>query len=117
MQSVPSEAAQIIVTIIPIVGIVVGATVILFYLLWNYKQKVMMIDKGIYKKSELDIESLSLFSGLILFGIGLSLFLFFYIKESFGYSILSGLVPLSIGASLIVFFALSRNLDKDKNDK
>jgi hypothetical protein len=117
MQSTPSGAAQIIVTIIPIVGIVMGATVIFFYLLWNYKQKAMMIDKGIYRKSELDIDSLSLFSGLILFGIGFSLFIFFYLKEGFGYSILSGLVPFSIGVSLIAFFVMRRKLDKDKNDR
>ena len=32
-------AAQVIVTVIPIVGIAMGSTVIFFYLLWNHRQK------------------------------------------------------------------------------
>ncbi|MDY6934448.1 MAG: DUF6249 domain-containing protein [Spirochaetota bacterium] len=103
MESVPSVAAQIIVTIIPIVGIVAGFTIFFFYMLWDHKRKVLMIEKGIEQKS-LDLESLSLLSGLILFAIGLSLTLFFYIKEGISYSILGGLFPLSIGLSLIIFF-------------
>ena len=40
-----STAAEVIVTIIPIVGIVFGCLVIYFYLYWNHKQKLFMIEK------------------------------------------------------------------------
>ena len=113
MESTPSTAAQVIVTVIPIVGIVMGCLVIFFYLLWNHKQKLMIIEKGIYKKNDFDLDSFSIFSGLILFSIGLSLVIFFVIKEGFTYAVLSGLIPLSIGISLILFFILRIKMKKN----
>jgi hypothetical protein len=106
MNNLPSTAAQVIVTIIPIVGIVMGCGVVFFYLLWNFQAKKSMIEKGIYKKTEFDIDTFSLFSGLILTGIGISLLLFFYLKQGLSYGILSGLIPCSVGLSLIAFFIL-----------
>lgn len=104
MQSVPPTAAQVIVTIIPIVGIVMGSVLIFFYLLFAHRQKMQMIDKGLLpKRNVFDIESFSLFSGLLLLGIGSSLTLFFLIKEGSGYGVLSGLIPLSGGVSLLLF--------------
>jgi hypothetical protein len=106
MNNLPSTAAQVIVTIIPIVGIVMGCGVVFFYLLWKFQAKKSMIEKGIYKKTEFDIDTFSLFAGLILTGIGLSLLIFFYMKQGLSYGILSGLIPFSVGVSLIVFFIL-----------
>ena len=106
-------ASQIIVTIIPIVGIVMGATVIFFYFLWNHRQKMLMIEKGFYKKTEFDFMAFSLFTGLILFFIGLSLVIFFILKSGFTYGVLGGLIPLSTGFSLVLFFIIKlRYLNK-----
>ena len=102
----PSTAAQVIVSIIPIVGIVMGAVVIFFYLLWNYKQRILLIEKGQYQRIVFDINTFSLFSGLILTSIGTSLVIFFMVKEGFSYGVLSGIVPLSLGVSMLIFFAV-----------
>ncbi len=106
----PSVAVQVIIAIIPIVGIVMGSTLIFFYLLWSYKQKILMIEKGILKKNPFDFELFCLFSGFVLSGIGICLSLFFYLKEGLGYSLLSGLIPLAIGISLLLFFVVWRKL-------
>jgi hypothetical protein len=103
MTNVPSTAAQVIVTIIPIAGIFMGSVVIFFYLMWGYKSKKTLIEKGLYRKTELDIDAFSLFTGLVCTGIGGSLVLFYMIRQGFGNGILSGLIPLSIGLSLLVF--------------
>lgn len=116
MQATPSAAAQVLVTIIPFVGIVMGCIVILSYLFWNYKQKILMIEKGINKKSLFDIDSFSLFSGLLLFSIGTSLVIFFLIKEGFTYGVLSGLIPLSIGISMILFFLIRIKMKKSSDE-
>lgn len=100
----PSTAAQVIVTIIPIVGIVMGCLVIFFYLLWSYKLKIHMIDKGIYKNIPFDMDTFSLLLGLVLFILGLVLTVFFIVKDGFSYGVLSGLIPVSIGVSLLIFF-------------
>jgi hypothetical protein len=88
------------------VGIVMGSTVIFFYLLWNHKQRIKIIEKGTYKKSDFDIDVFSILSGLILSSLGVSLVVFFLIKEGFTYGVLSGLIPLAIGISFIIFFIL-----------
>ena len=102
----PSTAAQVIVSIIPIVGIVMGSIVIFFYLLWGYKLKVHMIEKGLYSVVPFDMDTFALLSGLILFILGLVLIVFFLIKDGFSYGVLSGLIPLSIGLSLLIFFTV-----------
>jgi len=114
-----STAAQVLVTVIPIVGIVTGGMVIIMFIYYNYKQKVLLIEKSadsvMSKKKNFDLDTFSLFSGLILLAIGLSLMIFFLIKEGMSYSVLSGLIPLSVGLSLLVFFILRIKIYK-KND-
>ncbi len=114
MENIPSKAAQVIVTIIPIVGILMGGMLIFFYLLWNHKQKILMIEKNIYKKYMFDYDSLSLFSGLILICTGAGLVFFFILMEGFSYHVLSGLIPLSIGISLTIFFIIRNRIIKDE---
>ncbi len=114
--STPSVAAQIIVSIIPIVGIVMGCTVIFFYLLWNYRLKVHLIQKGLYTKPEFDLLIFSLLAGLILFTLGLALVIFFIVKSGFSYGALSGLIPFAIGTGLLIFSKISYAI-KSSNDK
>jgi hypothetical protein len=102
----PSAAAQVIVTIIPIVGIVMGCVVIFFYIFYNHKEKMLMIERGTDKKINLDLGVFSIFSGLILFCIGLCLTIFFIIKEGISYSLLSGIIPLACGISLISYYII-----------
>lgn len=110
----PSTAAQIIVSIIPIVGIVMGCTVIFFYLLWSYKLKREMIQKGIYSRTPFDMEIFSLLTGLILFILGLILVFFFLVKDGFSYGVLSGLIPSAIGMSLLIYVRIVYKI-KSKN--
>ena len=109
----PSTAAQIIITVIPIVGIVMGGIVLFFFLYWNYKEKILIIEKGQFQKHEFDLNSFSLFSGLVLTSIGVCLVVFFVLIEGFSYSALSGLIPLSLGASLLVFFVIRVNMNEN----
>lgn len=117
MENVPSSATQIMVTIIPIVGIVMGSVLIFFFLLYNHKQKILMIEKGLIEKSNFDLDIFSLFSGIFLLGIGLSLTIFFSIKEGMSYIILSGIIPLSAGSSLLIFFIIRLAIYKNKNEQ
>lgn len=112
MNDVPSTAAQVIISIIPIVGIVMGSGVIFFYLLWNFKNKRLMIEKGFIDTRTFDLHAFSLFAGLILFSIGFSLVFFFVLKEGLNYGVLSGLIPLSVGISLIVFFLIRNRMNR-----
>lgn len=112
MQSLPSQAAQIIITIIPIVGIVLGSIVIFFFLLWDYKQRMLMIEKGIYERRVFDWITASLLSGLLLFCVGLVLSVFFILKDGVSYGLLGGLIPLAIGLSLLVYYSIRRKNER-----
>ncbi len=111
----PSTAVQIIVSVIPIVGIVCGFILLLVYIALNHRQRIIMIEKGIIRK-EFDYDALNLFSGLILTGIGITLLVFFIIKEGLSYAVLSGLIPLSIGLSMLIFFAIRIKMIKSRDE-
>jgi hypothetical protein len=117
MQNVPSAAVNIIVSIIPIVGIVMGSVVVFFYLLWSHRQRMLMIEKGLFTRRYFDLKLFSLLLGLVLMGIGASLTLFFLLKEGLAYSVLSGLIPLGVGVSLLAFFIVSRNVNSDERER
>jgi len=111
----PSIAAQIIVAVIPIVGIVMGSAVVFFYFYWNHKQRMLMIEKGIFQQKPFDYSFFSLFAGLVISSVGVGLTSFFYVKEGVDYSLLSGIMPLTIGISLLLFFVSSRKLKNGNN--
>ncbi len=114
----PSVAVQIIVSIIPIVGIVFGSVVIFFYLFWNYKMKMLMIEKGNFQRAieRFDLESFALLAGLVLTGVGLGMVGFFYMKAGISYGLLGGTIPLSIGASLVLYFVIKTVLNRKKDE-
>ena len=98
-----SAAAQVLIAIIPIVGIVMGGVVVFFYLLWNHRRKTLMLRQGMKSDINFNIDTFSLLAGLLNLGVGFVLTVFFLAKEGLDYSLLGGLIPLSLGISLIVF--------------
>jgi hypothetical protein len=104
-----SAAAQIIVSIIPIVGIVMGAVVVFFYLLWAHREKVRLIERGLYQPKKTDVDLFCLLAGLLLSGIGLVLTVLFIVLEGVSYALLGGLIPFVAGVSFLAFFVLRRN--------
>ncbi|HCM25143.1 MAG TPA: hypothetical protein DIC34_01110 [Treponema sp.] len=108
MERVPSVAAQIIITVIPIVGIVMGSTVAFFYLLWNHKRTVLLIQAGRWERPDFDLLSFCLLAGLLLTFVGLSLTVLLALLDGFGYGLLGGVLPLSIGLSLLAYYGAKR---------
>jgi hypothetical protein len=104
----PSEAAQIIISIIPIIGIVMGSVVVFFYLLWNYKAKRLLIERGLYESKTFDLGSFCLLSGLVLGTVGAVLLVIFIALDGPSYGLLGGAIPLAIGAALLAFYSLRK---------
>lgn len=99
-----SPAAQVIIAVIPIVGIVIGGIVVFFYLLWRHREISLQIKTGCYQQKRFNFKLFSLFTGLLLASIGIVLTLLFLLITGFSYPLLGGLLPLAIGISLIIFF-------------
>jgi hypothetical protein len=108
MEQSPSAAVQVIISLIPIVGIVMGAVVVFFYLLWNHRQKMLLIKTGNYARPVFDLLSFSLLAGLLLTSVGISLTVFLVIVQGFNYALLGGIIPLSIGVGLLIYFGMKR---------
>ena len=101
-------AAQVIISIIPIVGIVMGSVVIFFYLLWNHRRKTLLIKAGQYKRPEFDLYSFSLLSGLLLASVGIALTVLLAIVEGATYGLLGGIIPLAMGGGLLGYHFIKR---------
>ena len=104
---ITSPAAQVVITVIPIVGIVIGGIVVFFYLLWHHHEVRLQIQKGTYAPRKLNLKVFSLLTGLLLVCIGSILSVLFFLIEGISYSLLGGLIPLAVGVGLLLFYRLS----------
>ena len=108
MEQISSSAAQVIIAIIPIVGIVMGAVVVFFYLLWNHRRRTLLIKAGHYNRPDFNLLSFSLLTGLLLSCVGLTLTVFLAIVTGPTYGLLGGIIPLAIGTGLLVYYGIRR---------
>jgi len=109
MEPVSSAAAQVIIAVIPIVGITMGAVVVFFYLLWTHRRRTLLIRAGNYSRPEFDLFSFSLLAGLLLGSVGLALTVFLAVMmEHPSYGLLGGIIPLSMGAGLLAYHVIKR---------
>ncbi len=101
-------AAQIILSIVPLVGIICGAIVLFFFLRWYFLCKRELIKAGGYQIPQRQyVQSLSLLLGLLSTMIGIPTSILFYTIDGISYGLLGGLVPLFSGLALLVFYSLS----------
>lgn len=103
METVPSRAAQLMITVIPIVGIVVAGVVVFFAILWNHRERMAQIERGIQPKQLIDLPSFLLLSGLLATAVGVVLTLVQILVSEGGYGLLGGLTPLAVGIGLLIY--------------
>ena len=108
MEQITSLAAQVIIAVIPIVGIVMGAVVVFFYLLWNHRRRILLIKAGQYNRPSFDLFSFSLLAGLLLSSVGLTLTVFLAVVTGPTYGLLGGIIPLAIGGGLLAYYGIKR---------
>ena len=108
MEQTPSYAAQVIVSIIPIVGIVMGSVVAFFYLLWNHKRRTLLIKAGQFGRPSFDLTAFSLLAGLLLSTVGLALTIILTLALGVNLGLLGGIIPLAVGIGLLVYYWIKR---------
>ena len=106
-------AAQVIMSLFPIIGVIMATFLLFFYILWHHKQTILMIKNVIYSPSKLDFLNICLLSGLLLLILGFVLTVFFIIIQTSYYALLLGLIPFSVGLSLLLYYKFS-NKNKEK---
>ena len=105
---IKSTAAQTLIAIIPIAGIVMGSVVVFFYLLWHHRRRVLLIKAGQFQKPDFDLLSFSLLTGLLLLSVGISLTVFLVVMKNSGYGLLGGIIPLATGTGLLAYYLIKR---------
>jgi hypothetical protein len=93
----------VIISVIPIVGIVIGGTVVFFYLLWRHREKSLQIKTGVAPK-RLNLRLFSFLIGTLLVCIGSVLSILFALLAGLSYTLLGGVIPLSLGIGFLVFY-------------
>lgn len=106
-EKVISEAAQVVFSVVPIVGIVMGGIVVFFSLLWHHLEVKKQILMGTFKREKFNLKAYSLLIGLLLTGVGLTLSVFFILLTGISPALLGGIIPLSLGICLIIFYRLN----------
>ena len=116
MDTALTPAAQVIVSIIPIVGIVFGAIIVFFALLWRHHENKLRIKTNSYKPINFNWMAFTLLLGMCLTGVGLVLTAMFALLEGKSFALLGGLIPLSIGVMLVAFYKLTVGNKPDEKD-
>ncbi|MDR3312632.1 MAG: hypothetical protein LBS64_05820 [Spirochaetaceae bacterium] len=101
-----SPAAQILISVTPIVGIVIGGVVIFFYLLWRHREISLQIKTGTYRENGFKLRLFALLTGLLLMGVGFVLTVVIILVSGVSYTLLGGLIPSGLGIGLLVFYRL-----------
>ncbi len=106
MQTEVSAAAQVIISLIPIVGISFAAILIFFFMLWHHREVKLRILKGEsqYEPTKIDPKTLTLLIGLCLSGTGAVLSIMSFLLDGLSWSALGGLLPLVLGLMLLLFY-------------
>ena len=104
-----SAAAQIIIAIVPLLGVVMGVSAIFFFLLWRYRINKELIKAGQFeRRTTRNFRVFSLLLGTVSACIGLPMTVLFWAVEGVSLMMLGGLMPLAAGIGLILFVYLSR---------
>jgi len=109
MNSVISPAAQVIIAIVPIVGIVFAFVLIFFAILWRHHEVKLQIQKQTYEPVKYNWKAFSFLCGLCLIAVGFVLTLMFFLMDKISWGLLGGLIPLSLGIVFVIFYKFLKN--------
>lgn len=115
MEQTISPAAQILVSLIPIVGIGCGSAVIFFALLWRHRETKERIIHNSYNPIKFNMRAFSLLTGIFLTSVGAVLSIMFFLIHGISWAALGGLIPLATGVSMLLFYKLNPDF-KNPND-
>ncbi|MBQ7613278.1 MAG: hypothetical protein IJU92_09495 [Spirochaetaceae bacterium] len=107
-----SEAAQVLISILPIVAIIVISVLIFFFLLWRHREIMCQIKTNTYTKHIFNYKVFSLLTGILLTSVGAVLSIVFIIVGKNPYTVLGGLIPLALGIGLLIFYEVIKKNPK-----
>ena len=112
-----SVQAEVLISILPIVTVVLASVLFFFYLLWDYKKTHLIIEQGGTPPESKFNEKLLLI-GIVSLFVGIGLLIFFILSGGISDSLLGGIIPTAVGIGIIVFFLIQeRRSGRDSGSK
>ncbi|MCZ8156657.1 MAG: hypothetical protein O9264_11090 [Leptospira sp.] len=102
-----SSTNNVILYLVPNLGIIFGTTLLFFLFLWIHRQKMALIQTGQYKPWSFDLRTYSFFLGLLLTFTGFALSFVFILVLGISFAMLGGIIPFAIGLGLLTYYKLS----------
>jgi hypothetical protein len=99
--------AQVLISTLPMIAIIVFGILAFFYLKWEHQKRMLIIEKGGELPPAKFNEKLLLIGLLSLF-IGIGLTVFFIIQTGLSNALLGGIIPLTAGLGIITYIIIIR---------
>ncbi len=99
--------AQVLISTLPMIAIIVFGILAFFYLKWEHQKRMLIIEKGGELPPAKFNEKLLLIGLLSLF-IGIGLTVFFIIQTGLSNALLGGIIPLTAGMGIITYIIIIR---------
>ena len=103
-----SGAGDILLSLVPMIGIIFGTTLLFFYFYWQYQQKKELIRHDQYVPPGFDRwRSVCLLIGCLSSVIGMAMSVLFLLLSGISPALFGGLVPFAVGIGFLFFYFLS----------
>ncbi|HOJ50275.1 MAG TPA: hypothetical protein PKW55_05640 [Spirochaetota bacterium] len=111
-----SPTVDIIVSLIPIVGIIGGCFVFFSIFLFYYKQRILIIQTGNYKPFKVNWNLVLILTGMVTTFVGIAITTVFIINKVYGFELLGGLIPLFTGLAIIFTYIISNKVRSGREE-
>ncbi len=98
-----TPVAQIIISLIPITGIIFAFLLVFFAILYHHHENKLRILKNSYTPKTFNLKVFCQLTGLCLTFVGFVLSIMFFFITGISWGLLAGLLPLAVGLALLIF--------------
>jgi len=98
-------SAQVLIASLPLVAVVLLAILSFFFILWDYKRKRLVIERGGTPVPR-NIDEKLLLIGIVALFVGVGLLVFFALKTGLSDALLGGIIPTTAGLGIITYYVL-----------
>ncbi len=98
-------SAQVLIASLPLVAVVLLSVLTFFFILWDYKRKRLIIERG-GTPAPRNIDEKLLLIGIVALFVGVGLLVFFALKTGLSDALLGGIIPTTAGLGIITYYVL-----------
>jgi hypothetical protein len=100
-----SQAAQVLIALLPLISVIIVGILCFFYLLWEYRKAQLLIEKDRPLPPSRFNERL-LLVGIVALCVGAGLSLYFLLKGGMSDALLGGIIPVTTGLGIIIYYRI-----------